>query len=227
MKKIISILFITFFAANLFAQEIPYPVATELNHPELIIERLNLDNDKTSFHLYVINQMDQGAWYCADKNIYIENPETKERLYITSVENIPFCPERHNFKRKGEKLSFALVFPSIKHWNCKRIDLVEDCDESCFYFKGLIIDGKLNADIHIFDLALDQFEAKNYDQAYSNFQVVLNEIPLNPTHVYGFSFTYLYKIAKLRGNNEEAKLWKKKFMESSIPNKDYYQKNFE
>jgi hypothetical protein len=122
-------------------------------------------------------------------------------------------------------LRFKLIFPSIKY-SGSRVDLIEDCSNSCFYFKDIILDNKLNNDIHLFDMALNQYQNGDKQIAAVNFEKIISKIPNNPTHVYGFAFSYLYKIANEKGDNNKAENWKNKFLNSSLPNKDYYLKSF-
>ncbi|MCK5782342.1 MAG: hypothetical protein KAH10_07105 [Flavobacteriales bacterium] len=214
-----------FISSLIFAQEFPFPVSGELNQIELKIENISISDTKTVVTLSVVNQMESGAWYCADENIYLYSKESDKRYYITGKENIPTCPEKHEFKSVGEELRFKLIFPSIKY-SGTRIDLIEDCNNSCFYFKDIILDNKLNSDIHLFDLALGQYQSGNKNLAAVNFERVIKEIPDNPTHVYGFAYSYLYKIAQESGNQKKADAWKSSFLNSSLPNKEYYLKNF-
>jgi|LGOV01.1.fsa_nt_gb hypothetical protein len=213
------------FSANLFAQEYPFPVAEEFNQAELKLVNISINDTETIVTLSVVNKMESGAWYCADENIYLYSKELNKRFYITGKENIPTCPEKHEFTSVGEKLVFKLQFPSLKYAG-NRIDLIEDCNNSCFYFKDIILDNKLSSDIHLFDFALNQYENGDFPQSAINFEKIIHNIPTNPTHVYGFAFSYLYKIALQNGNQTEADKWKAKFMDSSLPNKDYYLKNF-
>ena len=224
MKYILYIL-IFLFSINITAQDFPFPVSGEFNQEGLKIENISISTGETVVTLSVMNKMEEGAWYCADKNIYIFSKELNKRFYLTGTENIPTCPSKYEFKSKGEVLRFKLKFPSIIGSGI-RIDLIEECNNSCFYFKDIILDNKLNSDIHLFDLALNQYENGNISQSVINFEMVLNNIPSNPTHVYGFAYSYLYKIALQRGDSAKAEEWKSEFMKSDLPNKDYYLKNF-
>ena len=224
MKNIFIAVF-TFISISVIAQEYPFPVATEFNQAELKLENISVTDSRTVITLSVTNQIETGAWYCADKNIYIYSKENNKKYYITGTENIPTCPDKHEFSRVGEVLRFKLIFPSIKN-SGSRIDLIEDCNNSCFYFKGIILDNKLNRDIHLFDLALSQYQMGEEEIAKENFEQIIKDIPDNPTHVYGFAFSYLYKIALKKGNKTKAEEWKSEFMKSNLPNKDYYLKNF-
>lgn len=224
MNKIFLIIAILF-SVNIIAQEYPSPVANEFNQAELRIENISVSETNTVVTLSVVNKMESGAWYCADENIYLYSKSLNKRYYITSTENIPTCPDKYEFKRIGEKLTFKLVFPSIKYAGA-RIDLIEDCSNSCFFFKGIILDNKLSGDIHLFDFALDQYENGDKSVAKENFKKIISDLPINPTHVYGFAYSYLYKISMSEGKGEEAEKWKSEFMSSNLPNKQYYLKNF-
>jgi hypothetical protein len=223
--RIFLFLIATVISSVLMAQEYVYPVAGEFNQAELILENIKVTDTETVVTLSVTNQMESGAWYCADQNIYIYSKALDKKFYITSKENIPTCPEKYEFSNIGEKLVFKLIFPSVKYAG-NRIDLIEDCNNSCFYFKDIILDNKLNADIHLFDLALDQYQNKNYTVAEDNFKKILSNIPNRPTHVYGFAYSYLYKIALKKGDAKLAESWKSEFMSTNLPNKDFYLKNF-
>lgn len=224
MKKLLYItLFL--FSINSIAQEYPFPVAGEFNQAELQLVNISVSDIETVVTLSVINKMESGAWYCADKNIYLYSKKLDKRFYIVGTENIPTCPDKFEFSSIGEKLVFKLKFESIGYVG-SRIDLIEDCSNSCFYFKDIILDNKLNADVHLFDFALIQYENGDLLQAEDNFEKIIKDLPINPTHVYGFAFSYLYKIALDNGDQIKADYWKTEFLNSNLPNKDYYLKNF-
>jgi hypothetical protein len=229
MKKILTFLLLMLINnVHIQAQDLvyDYPVANEFNSAELNITKITVSDKQTIVDLQVINQLEEGGWFCASSDIYIESQNTGERVYLINSKNIPTCPDRYNFKMKGEKLSFSLVFPSIKYWE-GRINLIENCTDYCFYFKGIILDNKLSSDIRLFELALEQYEGGNFSAAYKNFTYLVSNIPNNPTMVYAFSFSYLYKIEKEKGNLSKAESWKEKFLNSQLPNKNVYLKSFE
>ena len=225
LMRTFFLLLLSVITSRLMSQEYPYPVAGEFNQAELIIENIKVTDVETVVTLSVTNQMEKGAWYCADKNIYIYSKQLDKRFYITSKENIPTCPEKYEFSSIGEKLVFKLNFPSVKYAG-NRIDIIEDCNNSCFYFKDIILDNKLNTDIHLFDFALDQYKNGNYGMAEVNFKKIISNIPDHPTHVYGFAYSYLYKIALKKGDNNLAEKWKAEFIGTNLPNKDFYLENF-
>ncbi|QKG78864.1 hypothetical protein [Tenuifilum thalassicum] len=207
---------------NVLAQEIiQNPFSAELSHPELNVDQIALYPDSTVINFTVINNADKGGWFCADKNIYIEVPETKKRYYRTSSRDIPTCPSVHNFSKKGEKLSFTLVFPSIPQ-NLHTINIIEDCNKACFFFKGLILSNKLNNDIRTYDQAMKCYAKNNFECAIDLFTKVLDTIPKKPTHVYGYAFYHLIMIHNQKGDKLAANFWLSKLKESTLPNKEYF-----
>jgi len=213
-----------FFPVLGFSQDYYYPIAVELSHPELVIKRISFNEKNTVVDLSVTNNI-LGGWFCADKNIYILNKVNNKRYNLRGSKNIPNCPDKYEFRIIGEKLEFTLYFESIPNHG-ERIDLVEDCNNSCFYFKDILLNNDKNRDIHLFETSVIQYESGNIDQAENNFKKIISTIPDNPTHVYGFAYSYLYKIALKKGDKAKAEEWKSEFMKSNLPNKDYYLKNF-
>ncbi len=207
-----------------FSQDYYYPTAVELSHPELVIKRISFNDKNTVVEFSVTNNV-MGGWFCADKNIYLFNKVENKRYNLRGSDNIPNCPDKYEFKRVGEKLEFALFFEKIENHG-ERIDLVEDCSNSCFYFRDILLDNNKNRDIHLFETSVIQFEAGNINQAEANFIKITQNIPENPTHVYGFAYSYLYKISLQREDKSKAEEWKSEFMKSNLPNKDYYLNNF-
>ena len=207
-----------------FSQNFDFPVSVEVSHPDLVIEKISFNETNTSVKLSVVNNM-LGGWFCADKNIYIFNKLENKRYDLVSSKNIPNCPEKHMFKNIGEKLTFTLYFDKIENYG-ERIDLIEDCTNSCFFFKDILLNNEKSRDIHLFETSVIQYESGNINEAEANFNRLVDNIPTNPTHVYGFAYSYLYKIALQRNDNTKAEKWKSEFMNSELPNKDYYLKNF-
>ena len=223
MRKIISILLLLIPFVT-FSQEYYYPIAVELSHPDLVIKRISFNDKNTVVELSITNKM-MGGWFCADRNIYLFNTVENKRYNLKGSNNIPNCPDKYMFKRVGERLEFALFFDKIENHG-ERIDLIEDCNNSCFYFKGILLNNSKNRDIHLFETSVVQYESGNIKQAEVNFKKIISNIPDHPTHVYGFAYSYLYKIALKKGDNNLAEKWKAEFIGTNLPNKDFYLENF-
>lgn len=201
--------------------EVIKPFAAEQSHGELNIDKITFYGDSTVFNLSVTNKLDIGGWFCADKSIYVEDPSTHQRYRIIHSVGIPNCPDVYNFKKKGETLSFSLVFPYIQQGS-RTLDLVENCNQSCFNFKGIILDEKLNTDIRTFNQGMELYTNNKINEAITCFTKVIEDIPPFPTHVYGYSFYHLVVIYQNKKDNPAAKYWFDQLEKSSLPDKQYF-----
>lgn len=222
MKNIFSLLLLLFiFQLNHAQVIIEKPFAAELSHPELTIEQIAIYPDSTVVSLAVVNNADSNGWFCADRNIYIENPNTRQRFYRVGSRGIPTCPDTFNFTRKGETLSFTLVFPPIPQ-NLNSINLIEDCNKACFFFKGVILSNKLNSDIRLFNQGMEYYTKNIISEAIECFSKVVENIPANPTHVYGYAYYHLVMIYNSKNDKLTARFWLNQLKTSALPNKNYF-----
>jgi len=222
MKKVILLISILCCYILAEAQQIiENPVAAEQTHPELTIIRIGLYKDSTVINLSVENKLVQGGWFCADKNIYIENPKEHKRYNLIKAKGIPTCPSVYSFKRVGEKLNFSLIFPEIPA-GTRLLNLIEDCDKSCFRFSEIILDEKLNSDIKLYNHAIELFAANNTKEAIYCFAKVVEVIPEFPTHVYGYSYFNLIRIHFNSGDKVTARFWYDQLEKSNLPDKQYF-----
>lgn len=223
MTKQIALLVTLLAGINLAIAQtvIDKPFAAELSHPELTIESIAIYPDSTVVNLSVVNNADKNGWFCADRNIYIENLNTRQRYYRIGLRGIPTCPETHNFSRKGETISFSIIFPPIPR-NLSSINLIEGCSKACFFFKGIILNNKLNSDIRLFNQGMEYYTQNSIDHAVECFSRVVEEIPANPTHVYGYAYYHLIMIYHAKGDNLKATAWLNQLNTSTLPNKDYF-----
>ncbi|MCB8964985.1 MAG: hypothetical protein H6536_08110 [Bacteroidales bacterium] len=197
------------------------PFAAEQSHLELNIDTITFFDDSTVFRLTVENKLDKGGWFCADRSIYVEIPGTGARFYLQKSRSIPTCPNAHSFSRKGERLSFALVFAALPK-NLRTINLVEDCNNACFSFKGVILDAKLNADIRTYNQGMEHYTGNRLPDAIACFTKVVTSIPANPIHVYGYSFYHLVVIHQNLKDSARADYWLKRLEQSELPDKQYF-----
>jgi len=222
MKKIILLISILCCFSFVEAQlVINNPAVAEQSHQDLNIVQINFYNDSTVIDLSVENKMAAGGWFCADKNIYIENPRDHKRYNIIKAKGIPTCPSVHNFKSVGERLNFSLVFPEIPA-DTKLLNLIEDCDKSCFRFTGIILDEKLNRDIKLYSHGVELYAANNNKEAIDCFTKVVAVIPEFPTHVYGYSYFNLIRIYFNNGDKVTARFWYDQLEKSALPDKQYF-----
>lgn len=222
MKNLVLLILLLCFISFVEAQHIiKEPAVAEQSHQDLNIIQICLYKDSSVIYLSVENKMTQGGWFCADKNIYIENPKDHKHLKIIKTMGIPTCPSAYNFTREGEKLNFSLVFPQIPS-ETKLLNLIEDCDKSCFRFNGIILDEKLNNDIKLYNRGIELYAANNTPEAINCFMKVVEAIPEFPTHVYGYSYFNLIRIYATKGDKETSRRWLYQLEKSTLPDKQYF-----
>jgi tetratricopeptide (TPR) repeat protein len=219
MQKFVLLLSIIYFSLIVEGQQIiENPTAAEQTHQELSILKIGLYTDSTVIYLSIENKRDQGGWFCADKNIYVENPKDHKRYNLVHSKGIPTCPSVYDFKSIGEKLFFSLTFPGLPK-GTKLLNLVEDCDKSCFRFSEIILDEKLNNDIKLYSKGVELYAANNTKDAINCFMKVVEELPEFPTHVYGYSYFNLIRIYFSQGEKVTARYWYDQLEKSNLPDK--------
>ena len=202
---------------NLFSQIFDMPNAEVRSHSELTITRIQITDDYTIVYLKNQNMLMKDAWACVDRKTSIRTSDDVKH-FLLRAENIPTCPDLYRFDSLGQILEFTLYFPPVDSRK-GRIDLVEDCDQSCFFFRGIILDNKLNRDIHAYDEAYAFYEKKEFENSIRIFSGIVEDIPENPTHIYSFSYYYLVLSCHELGDKKDAAKWFEKLKSSSLPDK--------
>jgi len=203
-----------------FSQVFENPYAEFKSHDDLTIVQIEINKNYTLIDLSVENKLESGGWFCVGKKVVLKTSDNKEYSMIRS-ENIPGCPDKYKFKFTGEVLNFSLYFPPIDPGKGP-IDITEICDEACFFFKGVILDKKLNTDIRLFEKGLEFYGRGEYQAAIKNLKLVLEEIPPKPTHVYGFSYYYIILSFLKLDKKNEAEQWFEKLKKSDLPDKQSF-----
>ena len=186
------------------------------SHETLIINKIELTSKSTTFFLSVENRK-QGGTFCADKNIYLIYPDGTRSQLITAA-GIPVCPEAHKFGSIGESLDFTLSFPPLKQ-NTSWVDLVEECQENCFSFYGVVLDNDLNQKIdNIFSLAENEEPVK----ALISFIDLVDATDSKNLGIEGLLYVNIIKLAIETGNQTQASQWYKKLKSSGAPRVEQY-----
>lgn len=188
------------------------------SHETLSIIRVEGGPEYTKIYLQVEN-LRQGGNFCADKNIVIIYPDGT-RLRLIKADGIPVCPEIYKFSTIGEKLSFTLTFPPLRNetgW----FDLVEDCQENCFWFYGVTINNDLNKRIdELFALA-----ARNTpEQNIRAFRSMLEELDNSNPGIEGLLYINIINAAIEAGDRVEASVWYNRLKSSDAPRREQYLK---
>ncbi len=208
------------------AQVYENPIAGKQSHPDLEIIRIEINDSSTIVSLKVTNKLSSGGWFCADNNIYLKNSNGIEVYELINSENIPVCPEKHEFAYAGEVLEFKLYFEKISN-EIKFIDLIENCSNACFSFNGIILDNIHNEKIRAFEKGFEFYQNNELDKAISYFENVLDVNITIQSQIYGLSYYYLIVIYKKQGYNEKAQDLYAKLLESDFEDKATFIKELE
>jgi hypothetical protein len=196
---------------NSYSQSIIQPNFALKSHETLEILRIEIMPAKTIVYLSVENRR-EGGYFCADRNIYMIDPEGK-KLKLEESKGIPVCPETYKFKFIGEKLSFILTFPPLKS-GTKWVDIVEDCNNNCFWFYGVTLDNNLNKKLdEAFSIAL----TGKPDDNIAVFKNILDNIDSQNLGIEGLLYLNVITIAQESGNIAKAAEWYNKLKSSGAP----------
>jgi len=204
------------FTNPLVSQSVLNPNYGLKSHETLVINRIDIASESTTFHLTIGNRI-EGGTFCADRNIFIIHPDGT-RTKLISSEGIPVCPESHKFTSIGEKVDFTLTFPPLK-LNTDWIDLIEDCRDNCFYFYGITLDSDLNNRIdELFRFAENGESLKALD----GFTELLRETERRNNGIEGLLYVNIIKLAGESGKPEQAAEFYKRFRSSGAPGLKHY-----
>jgi hypothetical protein len=212
------IFYCSFLGYQVKAQKIGMPNHGVKSHPTLTINSIDRTPDITVISLSIENQSLQGGWFCADKKIFLKNSIGNEKYPLIKSENIPVCPETHKFTSKGEILSFTLYFPAIST-RIKYLDLIEDCSDACFYFKGIILDPQFN---QLINSGYSFYSRRNTAAALNSFVAAVNSYP---DYNFGFLCFNIIKIYQEIKNESEKNRWIGILKSSKFEDKDFYLNN--
>jgi hypothetical protein len=214
--------FFFFFAlstANLLSQSYINPNFALKSHETLEILKVEIAAEKTTLYLSIENRI-EGGTFCADRNIYLLDPDGK-KIEMKKSTGIPTCPETYKFKSIGEKLQFTLEFPPLKP-GTEWIDLIEDCSSNCFSFYGITLDTDLNRKL---DEGFSLAEKGEKARAITIFREILYSSNEKATGISGALYTEIITMEYKSGNISSAGEWYKRMLSSNSPRLELYIKN--
>jgi hypothetical protein len=210
-NKLLSLsIFLLFGFTTSFSQSLVAPNVALKSHETLDIIKIVMSEDKTEIFLKVENRINGGN-FCADKNIYSVYPDGTKSLLIAS-NGIPVCPDTYKFRSPGEKLDFVLTFPPFKK-GVESFNLIEDCQQNCFSFYGIILDNNLNKKI---DDAFALAENNEPVKALVSFTKIMEEPGNRNFGAAGLLYINIVKLYKETGNYVKASEWYKKLESSGL-----------
>lgn len=222
MKIYLTLLLVVFFGNKSISQTITLPIVNMKSHKTLTIEKIESNGKQTIVFLSIENQKTEGeAWFCADDSIYIKNSQGDELYYMKKSEGIPTCPDSYKFKKLGEVLRFSLFFPQIAA-NIKEIDIIENCNDNCFYFKGVILDPDQNAEIKLFEKGVELYSRKKSDEALKCFIDLEAKIKDKKSSIYCYCLYIIPLIYFEKGDKETAKSEYLKLLKCDAVDKAYF-----
>jgi hypothetical protein len=201
-----------------YSQEIQRPNFSMKSHETLELQKIQITPEKTVLFLSIENRR-QGGSFCADPNTFLAAPGGS-RYKLVEASGIPICPESYKFKSIGEKLFFALVFPPIGQ-ETQWFDIIEECDQNCFWFYGIVLDKALN------QLLNDAFEAASTAKPEENvttFRKILQNVDSQNNGIEGLLYVNIINAAIEAGDRVEASVWYKRLRSSGAPRTEYYLK---
>jgi hypothetical protein len=180
------------------------------------IHKVEVIEGRIIIYLSVENRR-SGGTFCADKNIYIVNPDGT-RLRMEKSRGIPQCPENHKFKSIGEKLEFSLSFPALKQgtgW----IDIVEECNDNCFRIYGILLNNDFTSKI---DEALSLVDSGQVDSAIALYKELIEKEGKTEEGITGSLYSDLISLLVNKGYSANASEWYLKLAKSSVAHKQLY-----
>ena len=209
MKQILaSLLLIIVVSAS--GQTVIKPNYGIKSHEVLTIDSIASKTGITT--VYISAKVPQAnAPFCVNKNTFIRRTPAGDKYQMILSKNVANCPGSKVYKNAGEKFTFELIFPRIDS-SLKFIDLVEDCSDACFFFKGIILDKSFNAEIE------DAYAsyAKSSTLALEKFKQLISS---HPDYPFGFAYINIIKILAEKNELTQAHQWYVKLQTSLLIDK--------
>lgn len=137
IKKYILISLNIIFSLSIFGQIYnPTFSRREVSNCDIVKIEKSSSNTIVYFKYKAPTTYINGGWICAGKDFFIRDCNTGSKYKVIKANNIPLCPEKHNFQQQGQTLDFNLVFPVLPS-NTNKIDIIENETEGGFNFYGV------------------------------------------------------------------------------------------
>ncbi len=212
------VIYLTVAITNLFSQTIEIPNSSLKSHETLVITKVEMTKENTLVFLSIENRIAGGS-FCADKNIYLVDPQGG-KLLLKKTSGIPVCPEVYKFKSIGEVVKFTLEFPPL-NTGTKWIDIIENCSDNCFWFYGLTLDNELNKRV---DTAFSKASSVTPAENMYIFKSILDDIDSQNLGIEGLLYLNIISAAKENADNINTMVWYKRFAASNAPRVGEYLK---
>jgi len=219
-KRYITIFILLSFLSNLNAQIIEKPFVNIKSHPTLSIDKINRSKTSTVFYLSLRNELDSG-YFCVDTNVFISIPGKGIKFDMIKSEGMENCPKIHQFTSKGQVVNFKLFFPPISD-TIMELDLVENCTDNCFYFRGINLDPEFNQEINNFDIGVNYYRKEMISHALPYFLNIANKSKYKKSKHYAYSMYIIPIIHEKNGYLDDASKAFEALVNSNIVEKEYF-----
>jgi len=164
MKKIITLIVTCFILASVSGQiDIPSFLHNpsfsrrDVSYCDIVMIEKSSSNTTVYFKYKAPKTYIKGGWVCARKEFLIKDCQTKKIYKLVRANNIPICPDKHNFQYQGQTLEFSLIFPPLPP-STELIDIIEDEKNQGFNFYGVNIANTPNSNTNL------NFSSNNCDE---------------------------------------------------------------
>lgn len=114
----------------------PSFISREVSYCDVLKIEKNKSNTIIYFKYTAPSKYTNGGWVCAGNDFFIRDINTRTKYKLIKANNIPICPNKHNFQYKSQELEFNLVFEALPP-SVDRIDIIEDETNGGFNFFGV------------------------------------------------------------------------------------------
>ena len=198
--------FILLISLSIQSQTITKPNFGIKSHEVLNIDSIVSRESNTIVYL-TAEVPETNSQFCVNRSTYLHCIHSGMKYNMIRAINVSLCPNSKVYKKKGEKFAFELIFPIIDT-TLKYIDLIEDCDDACFYFKGIILDKNFNKEIEEAYLSY----SKSSSLALEKFKLLISK---HTDYMFGFAYINIIKILAEKNEMKQAHEWYSK-MQSSL-----------
>ena len=213
IKHLLAITGLLALTAQGFTQSIFEPNYALKSPKTLNIANVEFSATATVLTLNIENKVD-GGYFCIDRNTYLVTP-SGEKLKLTELTGLPFCPDNFQFKRINEIKYFTMKFPPVKE-GTKWLTILEECNSNCLSIIGLSLDAGLNAKLNLCFRDLEKGRRKD---AIGRFESVRSELAGSGNPMLGSVYSNLITLYTEDGDRAKAEALRNELAKLDIPNK--------
>lgn len=199
MKRKIALLLLLIIAFNTWAQTITAPTYSKRDNISIRIDEIEKTPSYTIIKGIYENVMNYG-WANINNTTYLKDSRTGKRLgTIIKSEGLPVSPNKYQFTKEDEKVSFKFYFPAVGN-DVEMIDMIEDeMSTSSFNFYGIALSNNIKREFSVKYNKGHMFSSKpSLKTRINGVKEIQVYVPNNLTnledYIYGNFITYLQNL---------------------------------